>query len=225
MGSTSPYPPGFTLIENNLATHKLSLLRNEECEPQRFRRVSRQLGFLLCAAATKDLPLTESRIIKTPVGVTIDSLLADQERFLILPLLRAGLVVAEGFQELLPRSAVGHVGFAPGRAGDETLPYLWAIPEGRFSVVFLVASAITTAKSLIRCVSLLSELEIPPSTIRIAAILASRSGIELFYANTANKRVRIFAVDCDEGLTSDGRVSPGIGKAGDRAFGTEGDLQ
>lgn len=225
MGFTSRYPPGFMLIENNLATHKLSLLRDEKCEPQRFRRVSRQLGFLLCAAATKDLPLTESRRTRTPAGATIDCPLVDQDRFLILPLLRAGLVVAEGFQELLPRAAVGHVGFALGRVGDERLPYLWAIPEGRFTTIFLVASAITTAKSVVKCVSLLSDLDMPPDTIRVASIIASRLGIEAFYSNSANNGVRVFAVACDEGRTSDGRVSPGFGKAGNRAFGTEGDLQ
>jgi uracil phosphoribosyltransferase len=216
------YPEGFTLIQNNLATHKLSLLRDRASDSQRCRRLFRQLGFLLCAAATEDLPFTLERNIITPADASINVPLLEQHKFLILVLLRAGLVLAEGFQELLPFAPVGHFGFVPAEAGEAPEPYLATIPGGTFRTIFLVASAITTGQSVIAAVNMLTELEVPPEYIRIATILASRRGLEALYANPAHAGIKTFAVACDEALTKTGQVSPGMGKAGNRVFGTAG---
>ena len=96
------------VVDHPLAGHKLTCLRDRDTPIALFRSTVRELGRLLAFAATADLPLA-SRAIQTPLA-PMQAPWVDESRVMVVPVLRAGLPLADAFCELMPSAAVGHVG-------------------------------------------------------------------------------------------------------------------
>ena len=83
-----------------LVAHKLAKLRDANTEPKKFRELVREIAGLLAYEATSDL-LTEEVDVTTPLAVTRCRVL--REKVGLVPILRSGLGMVEGFWELMPR--------------------------------------------------------------------------------------------------------------------------
>ena len=90
-----------------LVKHKLTILRNKETEPRKFRELVREISNLLAYEATQDLAIKPAPV-ETPMGTTTGAIL--QERIGLIPILRAGLGMVEGVWEMMPGSEVWHIG-------------------------------------------------------------------------------------------------------------------
>ena len=101
-------PPSIHVVSHPLVQHKLTKMRDKETSSANFRRLLREIGLLLGYDATRDLPLVKTHI-ETPVAGT-DAPLLDGKKLVIVPILRAGLGLAEGVHDLVPLARVGHVG-------------------------------------------------------------------------------------------------------------------
>ena len=90
-----------------LVKHKLTLLRNANTEPKKFRELVRELAMLMCYEATSDLGL-KAITVESPMGEAAGSELVD--KIGLIPVLRAGLGMVEGIWEMMPSAEVWHIG-------------------------------------------------------------------------------------------------------------------
>ena len=91
-----------------LITHKMTLLRDVKTSANDFRKVLREISFYLGYEASRDLKLGQD-LIRTPMNMDFEgSKIA--ENIAIIPILRAGLAMADGMLELMPKAAVYHIG-------------------------------------------------------------------------------------------------------------------
>lgn len=207
------------VMEHPLAGHKLTCLRDRDTPVALFRSTVRDLGRLLAFPATADLPLS-SRAIHTPLA-PMQAPWVDESRIMVVPVLRAGLPLAEAFCELMPSATVGHVGVYRD-AQARPVEYLVKLPPPSASAAtrcFVVDPMLATGHSAAHAIDVLVERGFPVSDIRMVAILAAPEGLDLLGRRFPGLRVHVAAID--ERLDANAYIVPGLGDAGDRMFGTQ----
>jgi uracil phosphoribosyltransferase len=201
------------VVDHPIVRTRLSVMRDENSSNAEFRAALRELATLLVYEATRELPVTEVPIT-TPVGPTTGTTLANPP--LLVPVLRAGLGMAEAAFNLLPESQMGFVGLA--RNEDTHLPeaYMASLPEtlaGR--PVLVLDPMLATGGSLVHCCELLASRG--AADITVICALAAPEGIAAVEAS--GLAARLFTASIDEGLNANAYIVPGLGDAGDRQFG------
>jgi uracil phosphoribosyltransferase len=188
-------------------------MRDESSSNAEFRAALRELATLLVYEATRDLPVTEYPLT-TPVGPTRGTTLANPP--LLVPVLRAGLGMAEAAFNLLPESQMGFVGLARDEQTHLPDAYMASLPQslsGRPVVV--LDPMLATGGSLVHCCQLLSSRG--ADDIVVICALAAPEGIaRLAESGLASA---VYTASIDEGLNADAYIVPGLGDAGDRQFG------
>jgi uracil phosphoribosyltransferase len=173
-----------------------------------------QITRLLAAEATAPVPTKDVRV-PTPLGEAKGRRIA--ERIAIVPILRAGLGMAEGLLELIPDSEVWHIGLYRDEATLRPQEYYNKLPANCGATMAIVVDPmLATGGSAIRTCEILQAAGIP--RIIFLALIASPQGIERL--SEAMPHVAIHVAALDEGLNSVGFIVPGLGDAGDRQFGT-----
>ena len=210
--------PGLVLVDHPLAKHKLGLMRDKSCDDHQFRRLMKQVGLLMAAEVTKDLPL-EPRKIETSFATCVGERL-DQEKIAIIPVLRAGLVFGEAFHELMPVAKTGHLGLFRDHEKDSVARYLVSLPSGEFRRFYLLDPIIATGSTIFSATEILLELGVPTDRIRVVSLIVAEDGLEKIYSDPRFSGLRIYAVARDLGINDEGYIVPGLGRAGDRLFGT-----
>ncbi|MFN9153117.1 MAG: uracil phosphoribosyltransferase, partial [bacterium] len=143
------------VVDHPLAGHKLTCLRDRDTPIALFRSTVRELGRLLAFAATTDLPLA-SRAIQTPLA-PMQAPWVDESRVMVVPVLRAGLPLADAFCELMPSAAVGHVGVYRD-AQARPVEYLVKLPapsSGAATRCFVVDPMLATGNSAAHAIDVL----------------------------------------------------------------------
>ena len=207
------------VLDHPLALHKLTCLRDRDTPVALFRSTVRELGRLLACAATADLPLS-SRAIETPLA-PMQAPWVDESRVMVVPVLRAGLPLAEAFCELMPSAAVGHVGVYRD-AQARPVEYLVKLPVPVPSAptrVFIVDPMLATGNSAAHAIDVLVAHGFPIVDIRMVSILCAPEGLDLLGQRFPGLRVHVAAID--ERLDANAYIVPGLGDAGDRMFGTQ----
>ena len=197
-----------------LVAHHLVTLRNPATRPPAFRHAVRDLTLLLAYEATAGLPIREVEA-QTPLGSCRGGLLED--RVAIVPILRAGLGMADGLLELIPDAEVWHVGLY---RDEQTLQprecYNKLPPQCAATVAIVVDPMLATGGSAVRTCQILRASGI--ERLVFIALLAAPEGIAAFAAGMPDVPMHVGAVD--EKLNDVGYIVPGLGDAGDRQFGT-----
>lgn len=207
------------LSNHPLIHHKLSLMRDKYCSSDRFYRLTKEIGILLAYEVTIDNELIKiSNIqIETPVGIATTPVIQGHKP-VIVPILRAGLPLAEGFKEVLPMARTGHIGMQR----DESYaarPYVVILPETENRSFIIVDPVIATGNTACRTVEILKELDIAEESIRFVTIILAAEGINQMAER--HPKVRVYGVKIDEQLDEATKfILPGFGDAGDRLFGT-----
>ncbi|HEY0167082.1 MAG TPA: uracil phosphoribosyltransferase [Jatrophihabitans sp.] len=201
------------VVEHPIVRTRLSVMRDERSSNAEFRAALRELATLLVYEATRELPVTEVPI-RTPVGPTLGATLANPP--LLVPVLRAGLGMAEAAFNLLPESQMGFVGLARDEQTHLPAAYMASLPDslaGR--PVLLLDPMLATGGSLVHCCELLASRG--ASDITVICALAAPEGIAT--VERSGLAGRLFTASVDEGLNADAYIVPGLGDAGDRQFG------
>lgn len=207
-------------IEHALAAHKLTIMRDHTCEPDRFRRLLKQVSLILCTEMTRDLD-TEPKTVITPNGWTAVGQVRPQTGLVIMPVLRAGLIMAEAFAELLPVARTGHIGIYKD-AENKHHCYMLSIPRSREKTKFLVLDpVISNGGTATLAVDHLLAAGIPSENIRYGSIIVSEPGAKYFFSDEKRLGVDIYCFAIDPELSADGYVKPGIGNVSSRLFRTE----
>ena len=203
-------------IDHPLVQHKLSLLRDKDTGCKAFRELVYELAMLMAYEVTRDLELKEIEI-ETPICKTTVQTLAN-EKIAVIPILRAGLGMADGIMSLIPNAKVGHIGLY--RNPDTLMPtgYYCKLPQGIAErVTIIVDPMLATGNSGIEAIHILKENNV--SSIRFVSLIAAPEGIAAMHE--AHPDVDIFVAHIDEKLNEHGYIVPGLGDAGDRLFGTK----
>ncbi|OFX05888.1 MAG: uracil phosphoribosyltransferase [Alphaproteobacteria bacterium RIFCSPHIGHO2_12_FULL_66_14] len=209
-------PHSIHVVSHPLVQHKLSKMRDKETSSANFRRLLREIGLLLGYDATKDLPLVD-KSIETPIA-SMDAPLLDGKKLVIVPILRAGLGLAEGLLELMPLARQGHVGLYRDPRTLQAVEYYFKIPQDISDRDVLVCDPmLATAHSAIAAVDRLKEQG--AKRIKFICILGSEQGARAFAE--VHPDVPVFAAAIDAKLNDHGYIVPGLGDAGDRLFGTK----
>lgn len=201
------------VVEHPIVQARLTVMRDAASSNAEFRAALRELATLLVYEATRDLAVTTAPVT-TPVAVAQGIQIADPP--LLVPVLRAGLGMAEAAFNLLPESQMGFVGLARDERTHEPTPYMASLPttlEGRGVIV--LDPMLATGGSLAHCLSLLHERGARDVTVVCA--LAAPEGVARIEASGLADR--LYTASIDERLNEAAFIVPGLGDAGDRQFG------
>jgi uracil phosphoribosyltransferase len=206
--------PGFRLIRHPLADLKVSKLRDKNTAPHEFRRVLQELSQLVAYEALRDFETTVTRL-ETPLGPAMGAKAV--RPLVIVPVLRAGLAMADGILQMFPSASVGHIGMFRNEETLEPVSYYFRLPpDAARSHMLLVDPMLATGNSLAAVVDRLKKEGI--TRLTCACIIASQPGVARLRA--AHPEMPIFGAALDESLNDRGYITPGLGDAGDRIFGT-----
>ena len=205
-----------TTIDHPLVQHKLSLLRDKDTGSKAFRELVYELAMLMAYEVTRDLELKTIEI-ETPICKTTVQTLSN-EKIAVIPILRAGLGMADGIMSLIPNAKVGHIGLY--RNPDTLMPtgYYCKLPQDIAErETIIVDPMLATGNSGIEAIHILKENNV--GSIRFVSLIAAPEGIAAMQA--AHPDVDIYVAHIDEKLNEHGYIVPGLGDAGDRLFGTK----
>ena len=201
------------VVDHPIVRTRLSVMRDETSSNAEFRAALRELATLLVYEATRELPVTQVPI-RTPVGPTMGTTLANPP--LLVPVLRAGLGMAEAAFNLLPESRMGFVGLARDEQTHLPAAYMASLPDSLAGRPVLVLDPmLATGGSLVHCCELLASRG--ASDITVICALAAPEGVAT--VERSGLAGRLFTASVDEGLNADAYIVPGLGDAGDRQFG------
>jgi uracil phosphoribosyltransferase len=197
-----------------IVQHHIAALRDVRTPPAEFRRVVRMLAVLLAQEATADLPMTD-RDVATPLGMARARVLRDVVG--IVPILRAGLGMADGVIDLLPDAEVWHIGLYRDESTLRPKEYYNKFPVSpRVTLALLVDPMLATGGSAVRACEIIKEAGVP--RMKLLSLIAAPEGIANLRRAMPDVSIHVGAVD--DGLTDVGFIYPGLGDAGDRQFGT-----
>jgi len=197
-----------------LVLTKLAALRATRTGPAEFRALVRGLATRLAAEATADLATVPAEV-RTPMGPSPGHALADAVG--IVPILRAGLGMADGVLDLIPGAEVWHLGLFRDEATLRPTEYYNKLPARcRVSLAMVVDPMLATGGSALRACEVVRAWGVP--RIKLLSLIAAPEGIARVTAAFPEVPIHVGAVD--ERLNEVGFIVPGLGDAGDRQFAT-----
>lgn len=205
-----------TQLDHPLLQHKLTWLRKKETGTREFREITREIAMLMTYEITRNFPL-ESIEIETPLCKTTSNVLAGK-KVAIVPILRAGLGMVDGVLDVIPSAKVGHIGLYRNEETLQPVKYYFKMPKDidKRSVI-ITEPMLATGGSLIAAVSMLKEEGI--KDINIMSLVVAEPGIKALEA--VHPDIHVYCVGYDKELNEHGYITPGLGDAGDRLFGTK----
>ena len=205
-----------TVVDHPLVHHKLTVMRDKNTGTSVFRVLTQEIAALIAYEALRDLPL-QDREIETPLEKCVVPELAEKQIALI-PILRAGLGMADGIAMLLPTAKIGHIGMF--RDPETHLPhtYFTKLPDSMDERTILILDPmLATGNTAIEAVR--SIREHGGKKIRFLCILAAPEGLRKLAEKEPD--IQIVTACVDRCLNSNAYILPGLGDAGDRIFGTK----
>ena len=207
---------GVTIVKHPLVQHKLTLLRKKDVSTKSFRELLKEIGMLLCYEVTRDLPLTDTDI-ETPLAHMKSSQIAGK-KLVFAPVLRAGVTFAEGMLDLVPNARVAHIGLYREPETFVAVEYFFKAPSDLHErQVIVISPVLATANTAVAAVDRLKERG--AIDIRLVCLIGAPEGIERMRG--IHPDVSIWLAAIDDRLDEHGFILPGLGDAGDRAYGTK----
>lgn len=204
------------VIEHPLIADKLTRMRNKNTNSKDFRMLLNEISLLMGYEVTRDFEITTAKVTTPICEATLPVL--KEDFFTIVPILRAGIGMVDGIQELMPAAHVGHIGLYRDETTHEPVEYYYKMPEGvENSIIIVVDPMLATGGSAADAITSLKAHGC--KRIRLMNLVAAPEGIET--VQKAHPDVDIYVAAVDDGLTEDAYITPGLGDAGDRIFGTK----
>ncbi len=202
-------------VSNNpLVRHKVAVLRDRDTGPAIFRRMVRDLSQLLLAEAAGDLRL-ETGTVRTPLAECPAERIVD--RVGLVPILRAGLGMAEALLEWLPEAEVWHLGLYRDHQTLRPVTYYNKLPvRPALDFALVLDPMLATGGSAVAAIDLIKGAGI--RRIHLLGLLAAPEGLGAL--REAHPDVPVTLAALDSHLDEDKYIVPGLGDAGDRQFGT-----
>ena len=206
------------IIELNhpLITHKLSILRNKNTGTKKFRELVSEISMFLGYEALSDAKL-ESVEIETPI-TKMKTKCLDENKYVFLPILRAGTGMLDGIINVIPNAKIGHVGMYRDENTFEPVNYYFKVPKDiQKKEVIILDPMVATGGTVIDTIGLLKKKGV--KKIKILCIIAAPEGIQAIKEKYDD--VTLYCASVDKKLNENKYIVPGLGDAGDRIFGTK----
>ena len=205
-----------TVINHPLLKRDLTVLRRAGTPHGDFRKKVSDAAAILAYEALRDIALDEVPI-ETPLEATTGYRVA--EEVIVVPIMRAGLGMVDGFVRYIPEARVGHLGLQRDEETKRPIDYYSNIPRGIENAhVFVVDPMLSTGGSATAAIQHLKEHGAQRFTF--ACLVAAPEGVQRI--TRLHDDVHIVAATLDRGLDANAFIRPGLGDAGDRIFGTTG---
>jgi uracil phosphoribosyltransferase len=207
-------PQRLVVVDHPVLADRLSVMRDRSTGYSEFRQALFEASAILAVEAARDLPVTTVEI-ETPLEATTGSRLPSE--IAIVPVLRAGLGMVEGFLRLLPGARVGHVGVYRDEQEHRPVDYYERLPPGLdASYVFVVDPMLATGGSAVHALDRLKAA----GAHRLAVVCLVVAPEGLLAVEEHHPEVPILTAAVDRELDENAYIRPGLGDAGDRVFGT-----
>lgn len=209
------YVPPHPLIK-----HWLGVARDGATPPVLFRSAMTELGRWLTYEAIRDWLPTVETTVQTPLGESPATFINPEAPLVVMPILRAGLGLLEGMQNVIPLASVYHFGVRRNEKTLEPECYLNTLPEQFNSQTRVIISEpmLATGGTIMLAMEALTKRGIDPQLIRIISVVVSPPALQKL--SVTYPTLNIYTATIDEHLNEQGMIIPGVGDAGDRTFGT-----
>jgi uracil phosphoribosyltransferase len=203
-------------IDHPLIQHKLSIIRDVRTGTKEFRELVEEVATLMAYEVTRDFPLEEVEV-ETPICKAKARVIAGK-KVAVVPILRAGLGMADGVIKLIPAAKMGHIGLYRDPETLNPVEYYCKLPNdiGEREMI-LVDPMLATGGSASAGIGFIKQRG--AKNIKLMCLIAAPEGIARIQKDHPD--VDIFVAAIDEKLNSHGYIVPGLGDAGDRLFGTK----
>ena len=203
-----------TIVDHPLLKRDITVLRNRETPHGIFRQTLSNASSILAYEAMRGLAVTEAPV-ETPLESTAGH--AIDESVVVVPILRAGLGMVDGFVRFVPEARIGHLGMYRDEETHEPVDYYSNIPPGIDTAhVFLVDPMLATGGSAMGAIQHLKRMG--ARNFSFVCLVAAPEGVKALAAHHPD--VPIVTATLDRELDSNAFIRPGLGDAGDRIFGT-----
>ena len=201
------------VFDHPLIQHKTAIIRDKDTGVKDFRMLVREISMLMGFDATRNLPLEDVEI-ETPLTKTTVKMLSGPDLCLV-PILRAGLGMVDGFLDLVPGARVGFIGLYRDPDTHEPVEYYCKLPDdiGDRQVIVL-DPMLATGGSAAAAVDFVKRRG--GKRIAFCCIIAAPEGIEVM--QKAHPDVDIYIAAKDSHLNDHAYIVPGLGDAGDRLY-------
>lgn len=194
----------------------ITILRDRNTSPEQYRQAADKLGTVL-AVECDTLFTKDTVFVDTPLARTQGEYL--KHEFVLVPILRSGLVLLPPFMRFYPKATIGFIG---ARRDEKTavpeLYYRKLPPITHDNKILLLDPMIATGGSATLAVKVLKEAGATEKQITLISFIAAPDGITHFQKKCPE--VGLVIAQVDEGLDKQKRIIPGLGDFGDRYFGT-----
>jgi len=207
--------PNLTVLGHPLIRHKLTVLRKVTTSKKKFKELVDEIAMLMAYEVTQDLPLQDVEI-ETPLEAMTAQMISGK-KLTVVPILRAGLGMVDGFLRMMPSVRVGHIGLFRDHDTLEPVDYYFKIPPEPESRDFLLLDPmLATGGSASAAVRSLKREG--ATRVRMVCLVAAPEGVRRMLED--HPEVGVFTAALDRQLNGKGYILPGLGDAGDRLFGT-----
>lgn len=204
------------ILNHPIIEHKLSILREKSTGTKEFREIVGELSMLLCYEALKDVKLEDVKI-ETPI-TKMKAKRLDENKFVFLPILRAGTGMIDGVLKIIPNAKIGHIGMYRDKETFKPHNYYYKVPKGiEDKEVIIIDPMLATGGSIMDTIAHLKEQNV--TKIKVLCIIAAPEGLAKVHEKYPE--VKIYCTAVDEKLNEKAYIVPGLGDAGDRIFGTK----
>lgn len=204
------------VLDHPLIKIKLTVLRDKETNHTEFKANLNEIASLMVFEMLRDYK-TKNINIETPTNTKTIGQTFDKE-IVIVPILRAGIGMVEGIQNLVPQARVGHIGLYRDEKTLEAHEYFYKMPNvSKDSVIIVVDPMLATGGSAVDAINKLKQDGF--NNIKMVSLVGAPEGIENLKKHTSN--IDLYIASIDEKLNEEGYIIPGLGDAGDRIFGTK----
>jgi uracil phosphoribosyltransferase len=203
-----------------LVKHWLGVARDAITPMPLFRTAMTELGRWLTYEAIRDWLPTLETTVETPLQPCPATFIDPATPLAVVPILRAGLTMLEGAQLVLPTARTYHLGIVRNEETLEPSCYLNKLPAAFESQtrVLITEPMLATGGSIMAAMGELTQRGIDPGLVRIISAVTAPPALQRLSAEYPG--LQIYAAAIDETLNEHGFIVPGLGDAGDRAFGT-----
>ena len=204
----------YYLVEHPLIKRDVTILRDRNTDSETFRAALQRVSNILAAEISKKFSLTEVEV-ETPLEKTKGFKLAHD--VILVPVLRAGLGMVNGFLQIIPEAKVGHIGLQRDEETLKPIEYYYKVPKNlETAEVVMLDPMLATGGSAAEALKYLKKRG--AKKLFFACLVAAPKGIETI--QNEHPDVKIFAAALDRELNNKGYLLPALGAAGDRTFGT-----
>ncbi len=204
------------VFNHPLINHKIAILRDVNTGTKEFREIVEEIACIMAYEAFRDVP-TKTVEVQTPLEKTEQTMI-QEDKIVIVPILRAGLGMVNGIHNVLPIARVGHIGMYRDEETFQPKEYYAKFPENiDDKIAILLDPMLATGGSACAAIDALKKRGV--KKIKLMSIIGAPVGVEK--VTSTHPDVQVYLATLDRELNANKYILPGLGDAGDRIFGTK----